>query len=111
MPDSLYRIDTFTVPGGAREAFLAASTRTIALLRTRPGFVRDRWFEKVSGAGRVDVVTMVEWADADSLRDAVEAVRALHAEHGFDAEAFAAVHGIVGSKAVYAARPVAGADA
>lgn len=101
----LYRIDTFTLPEAARAEFVAQSLRTISLLRTLPGFIRDRWFEKVSGPGTVNVVTMVEWQDAASIDNAIPAVRAMHAANGFDAAAFSRAHGIVESKAVYEELP------
>lgn len=100
----LHRIDTFHLPEAARPEFERRSLETIALLRRQPGFIRDTWFEKVAGDGGVNVVTMVEWQDEASIRAAGRAVRAMHAENGFDAAAFARDHGIVESKAVYATR-------
>ena len=100
----LYRIDTFTVPEEARREFAARSVRIIALLRTQPGFVRDHWFEKISGAGAVNVVTLVAWQDVQSIEAAGRTVRALNACDGFDATAFAREHGIIESKAVYEER-------
>ena len=102
----LYRIDTFVLPEPARRKFVEVSRCTIEVLRTQPGFVRHQWFEKISGAGSVDVVTIVEWRDAQSIKSAAQAVRTLHAEMSFDAAAFARMHGILESKAVYAERQV-----
>ena len=99
-----FRIDVFTLPAAAREEFERRSAQTISILRRQPGFVRDSWFEKVSGDGSVDVITMVEWQDESSIRAAGATVRAMHAANGFDAANFARAHGIVESKAVYAPR-------
>jgi heme-degrading monooxygenase HmoA len=100
----LYRIDTFNLPDAARPEFERRAKKTIALLRRQPGFVRDYWFEKVSGDGSVNVVTMVEWQDEASIQSAGQAVRAMHAANGFDAATFARCHGIIESKAVYKSR-------
>jgi heme-degrading monooxygenase HmoA len=103
----LYRIDTFNLPDAARQEFELRSAQTISLLRKQPGFVRDHWFEKVSGSGSVNVITMVAWKDEASIQTAAQAVRAMHAANGFDAAAFALSHGIVESKAVYQPRAMA----
>jgi hypothetical protein len=68
------------------------------------GFVRDLWFEKVSGNGSVNVITMAEWQDEASIRSARQAVEEMHAANGFDPAAFARRHGIIESKAVYKLR-------
>ena len=100
----LYRIDTFSLPEAARPEFELRSSQTIALLRKQPGFVRDHWFEKVSGNGSVDMITMVEWEDAASIDSAGQAARAMHAANGFDAAVFVRQHSIIESKAVYRSR-------
>jgi heme-degrading monooxygenase HmoA len=102
----LYRIDTFSLPEPARAEFERRSRQTIALLRQQPGFIRDRWFEKIAGDGAVDVITIVEWEDEASIRAAGQAARALHAENGFDAAAFFRQNGISDSRAVYEARDI-----
>jgi heme-degrading monooxygenase HmoA len=100
----LYRIDTFNLPDAARAEFERRARETIALLRQQPGFIRADWFEKVSGDGSVNVVTMAEWQDEASIKAAAQVVRAMHAANGFDAAAFTRLHGIVESKAVYRSR-------
>jgi heme-degrading monooxygenase HmoA len=100
----LYRIDSFNLPEAARPEFERRAKQTLALLRQQPGFVRDLWFEKVSGDGSVNVVTMAEWQDEASIRSAGQAVRAMQAATGFDAAAFTRSQGIVESKAVYKLR-------
>ncbi len=108
-----YRIDVFAIPDAARAEFEMRSRQTIALLRQQPGFIRDMWFEKTAGDGTMNVVTMVEWQDEASIREAGQAVRAMHAANGFDAAAFSRQHRITESKAVYMPRDmdIAGADA
>jgi Antibiotic biosynthesis monooxygenase len=100
----LYRIDTFSLPEAARPEFELRSAQTISLLRRQPGFVRDHWFEKVSGHGSVNLITMVEWEDEASIQSAAQVVRAMHSANGFDAADFVQRHGIIESKAVYRSR-------
>ena len=99
-----FRIDAFTVPEAARPEFERRSRQTHALLRQQAGFVRDHWFEKVSGDGTIDVITMVEWRDEASIASAIPVVRAMHAATGFDPAAFCRENGIVANLGVYAGR-------
>jgi len=100
----LYRIDAFNIPDAVRPEFERRALETTTLLRTQPGFVSKRWFEKVFGDGSMNLVTMVEWQDEASIRAAGQAVHAMHAAKGFDPAAFARLNGIVDSKAVYRLR-------
>lgn len=100
----LYRIDSFNLPDAARPQFERRAKETLALLRRQPGFVRDQWFEKVSGEGSFNIVTMVEWEDDTDIQTVAQAVRAMHAENGFDPAAFTRLYGIVESKALYKLR-------
>lgn len=102
---AVFRIDSFQVPSAALPQFRSAAQRSLAVLRSQPGFVRDQWFERIEGTGRFNIVTLVEWQDASFLPVAGAAVRASHEGAGFDPEAFAIQHGIDQSKAVYSAYP------
>lgn len=97
----LYRIDAFNIPDVARPEFERRVLETTTLLRTQPGFISKRWFEKVFGDGSMNLVTIVEWQDEAGIRAAGEVVRAMHEAKGFDPAAFARLNGIVDSKAVY----------
>jgi hypothetical protein len=41
MSETVYRVDKFVVPPGAREEFLEKARRTHALLKAQPGFLQD----------------------------------------------------------------------
>lgn len=101
---SRYRIDKFVVPAGALAEFSGAVQDTHAVLRRQPGFVRDLVLDQVSGPGEFNVVTFVEWADADALAAAVEAVRGFHRSVGFDGRLLAERLGVRGDIGIYAAR-------
>lgn len=101
---SRYRIDKFVVPRAAMAEFSGAVQDTHAVLRRQPGFVRDLILDQVSGPGDFNMVTFVEWADADALAAAVEAVRSFHRSVGFDGRSLAERLGIRGDIGIYAAR-------
>jgi hypothetical protein len=97
----LYRIDKFVVPESALAEFLALVERTHEVLRGQSGFVRDLVLEQVSGPGRFNVVTLVEWSDGASLDGAVDAVRRFHDAAGFDGRSVAARLGVSADIAIY----------
>ncbi len=101
---SRYRIDKFVVPGPAMAEFSSAVLATHEVLRRQPGFVRDLVLDQVSGPGEFNVVTFVEWTDADALAEAVEAVRGFHRSVGFDGRSLTERLGVRGDIGIYAAR-------
>ncbi len=97
----VFRIDSFAVPETALADFTTAVDRSMAVLRTQPGFVRGDRYDKAAGDGRFNLVTVVEWADMSFLPAAAHTVQEAHRLAGFDAAAFIAAHGIADSKAIY----------
>lgn len=106
MSEHVFRIDSFAVPDEALDTFRRNADKTLSLLRQQPGFVRDQVFERVSGPGRFNIVTVVEWMNAEAQAPAAAQVQALHRALGFDGQAFTQQHGIDESKASYVARSV-----
>lgn len=100
MTNPVFRIDSFAVPAAAMADFQAQVSQTLAVLRTQPGFVRDQAFERISGPGRFNIVTMVEWQDEASQAPAIAAVQALHRQLGIDPTTHSRL-GIEDSKANY----------
>jgi heme-degrading monooxygenase HmoA len=70
----VFRVDKFIVPMASRATFITKLRETHELLQRQPGFVRDYILEQVSGPGRYNVVTMVEWEDQAAIDAAKEAV-------------------------------------
>lgn len=97
----LYRVDKFAVPVEARAEFLERVASTHALLRRQEGFVQDFILEQESGPGVFNFVTLVEWDSADAVDRVAAAVRAMHAETGFDRQAFFATSGVTADIANY----------
>lgn len=84
----VYRIDKFAVPEQARGEFLDRVAATHAVLQEQEGFVRDLILEQQSGPGEFNLVTFVEWKDANAIEKASAAVAKFHSETGFDRRAF-----------------------
>src|SRR6266481_8142393 len=74
MSETVYRVDKFVVPTGAREEFLERARRTHALLQAQPGFLQDLILEQSSGPGEFNFVTVVEWASQEAVENARAAV-------------------------------------
>jgi heme-degrading monooxygenase HmoA len=83
MSETVYRVDKFVVPPGAREEFLEKARRTHALLKAQPGFLQDFVLEQSSGPGEFNFVTIVEWAGQEAVENARAAVVTLHREMNF----------------------------
>ena len=90
----LYRLDKFIVPIGLREEFLAKVKSTHQLLRNQSGFIQDFLLEQPLPDETVQIATLVEWQDQQSIDNARHAVMAEHKSSGFNAQAFAEQLGI-----------------
>jgi hypothetical protein len=84
MSATVYRVDKFVVPSGARDEFLERARRTHALLKAQPGFLQDLILEQSSGPGEFNFVTIVEWASQEAVEKARAAVLNLHLEMNFN---------------------------
>ncbi|MFO7304341.1 MAG: antibiotic biosynthesis monooxygenase family protein [Gammaproteobacteria bacterium] len=101
----IYRVDKFVVPQAVRGEFLQKVDATHRILRQQPGFVRDVILEQIAGPGRFNIVTIVEWESQAAIDAAREAVTKVHAENGFNPQAFMARLGVQADIANY--RPTA----
>jgi len=91
---SIFRIDKFAVPAGARDPFLAKIRETHALLDGVDGCLQNLVLEQVSGPGKYNIVTIVEWRDTDALEQAKRAAQMRHQASGFDPATMLAELGI-----------------
>src|SRR6266436_3484409 len=101
MSETVYRVDKFVVPTGAREEFLERARRTHALLKAQPGFLQDLILEQSSGPGEFNFVTVVEWASQEAVENARAAVVKLHGKINFNAQEMFARLGIEADLAYY----------
>jgi heme-degrading monooxygenase HmoA len=97
----IYRVDKFGVSERARAEFTRRVRDTHALLRTLPGFVRDFVLEQSSGAGQFNFVLIVEWDDAESMVNAIDAVAAMHKELNFNPQEMCARLGIRAERGLF----------
>jgi len=93
-PNLRIRIDAFQVPVGSRAEFDAAMRRSLAFLRTLPGFGGHAVYEKSAGPSRFDVVTVATWENQEAVDRAAEQVRAYYGRIGFDPAAAMARWGV-----------------
>jgi heme-degrading monooxygenase HmoA len=102
---SLFRIDSFTVPGESREAFLAQVLETKQFLDKQQGCLQNLLLQHHSGANRFNLVTVVEWESEAAFAQAKEAMMAKRRATGFSPEHFLNTLGIEANMANYATVP------
>ncbi|MGE0453491.1 MAG: antibiotic biosynthesis monooxygenase [Vicinamibacteria bacterium] len=91
---SVFRIDKFAVPAAARARFLEVVSQTHRVLGAVEGCLQNLVLERVSGAGRFNLVTVVEWDSAEALENARQAVAKRHHEMGVNPRELIAELGI-----------------
>jgi quinol monooxygenase YgiN len=107
--DFRYRIDAFQVPEGSRAEFEAAMNRSLAFLRTLPGFRGHAVYVKSAGPSRFDVITVATWESQQAVDRASEQVRAYYGRIGFDPQAAMAGWGVKAELGFF--RPAPGPEA
>lgn len=58
----LYRINKFVVPTAARAQFVELVEKTLEVIRSQDGYVKDLFLEQQAGPGKFNFVTMIEFA-------------------------------------------------
>ena len=104
-PRIQFRVDHFVVPEAAREAFLEASHRNFAFIRTLPGFLGHVILEKSGGPTRFNLSTIAAWESPEAIASAVEKVQAHYQSIGFNPPAFMRELGIEGELGNFDAPP------
>jgi heme-degrading monooxygenase HmoA len=84
LPRQRFRLDSFSIPEAAREAFEAAMKRNLAFIHTLPGFCGHVAFEKRAGDSSFNLVTLAAWESEEALERAGAEVRAHYERIGFD---------------------------
>ena len=88
LSDSLFRIDKFIVPPASMPAFMARLSHVKGQLGSLPGCLQNLVWTQSGGPGEFNVVTLIEWANAEVMGQARVAMEAFHAQENFDTEAF-----------------------
>lgn len=98
---SVYRVDKFVVPAAAHAEFMARVSRIKQMLDDMPGCRQNLVLEQVSGPGAFNVVTIVEWQNAEAMDNARAAVTARYRDMNFDPQETMARLGIKADMANY----------
>ncbi|MCX2724726.1 antibiotic biosynthesis monooxygenase family protein [Roseibium salinum] len=85
---SVFRVDKFTVPLEAREAFLERLKTIRALLEGIDGCRQNLVLEQGSDSGAAKFATIVEWRDQRALETAREKVAAEYRKADFNPQDF-----------------------
>ncbi len=85
---SIFRIDRFVVPADALPAFMERLRFTQQTLDTMPGCKQNLVLKQEGSPGEYDIITLVEWSDAEAIATAKATMQAKYAEEGFDPAAF-----------------------
>ena len=98
---TVFRVDKFHVPESSRRAFIARLRAVHAFLDQSDGCLQNHVLEQVSGSGRYNVVTLVEWRDEASYAAAREAAAARYRAEGAEPQAILADLGIDADLGIY----------
>jgi heme-degrading monooxygenase HmoA len=93
-PDVQFRLDSYHVPAKARAEFEAGVERSVAFLRTLPGFRAHLALAKTSGTSAFNFITIAVWQSREAMANAIRQVRAHYERLGYDPREIAARLGI-----------------
>ncbi|MEO7496136.1 MAG: antibiotic biosynthesis monooxygenase [Massilia sp.] len=97
----VFRVDKFLVPPESLDAFVGQMRHVHTLLDDLPGCRQRRVLTQTAGAGKFNVVTMIEWASAADLARALSVMPARFAKEGFDPKDFVKRLGITADLGIY----------
>jgi heme-degrading monooxygenase HmoA len=98
---SVFRIDRFVVPVNAVPAFIERLHHIQRTLGTMPGCQQNLVLIQKGVSGESNMVTVVEWANVQSMAAAKAAVEKIYAAEGFDPSAFMQKLGVRSDLGVY----------
>jgi heme-degrading monooxygenase HmoA len=98
---SVYRVDKFVVPAAARDEFMVRISAIRQILDDMPGCRQNLVLEQTSSSSEFNVVTIVEWEDADVFEKAKDTVTARYKQMNFNPQELIARLGIKADMANY----------
>ncbi|MBI3778996.1 MAG: antibiotic biosynthesis monooxygenase [Gammaproteobacteria bacterium] len=98
---SVFRIDRFVVSANALPAFIERVHRIQRMLGTMPGCQQNLVLTQTGGSGEFNVVTVVEWENAEAMVAAKKLVQKKYAEEGFDPTTFMQKLGVRADMGLY----------
>jgi len=98
---SVFRIDKFIVPADAQAAFIDQMHHIQRTLGTLPGCLRHMVLTQTGGPGEFNVLTVVEWTDAQAIVAAQDTLQKKFAAEGFDPKSFTQQLGVRSDLGLY----------
>lgn len=80
-------IDKFLVPQTSKNGFDERMNINRNFLKTLPGFIEDKVYERTDEIGDFICITVAVWKSEDAIKKAKEAVQASYQKEGFDMQA------------------------
>lgn len=100
---TVFRVDKFVVPTDALSVFLEKMRSIQRTLRTLPGCRRAMTLNQTGNTGAFNVVTYVEWANAEAVSAAGAAMQRVFESQGFNPASFAQGLGVKADLGFYTA--------
>lgn len=100
-PASVFRVDKFVVPSQSISAFIERIHHVQGMLGELPGCLQKHVLIQTGDSSEFDVVTVVEWANADAVAAAQAVMQKQLASEGFDLQAFRKKLGVRGDSGMY----------
>lgn len=101
VPASVFRVDKFVVPSQSVSAFIERIHHVQRMLGELPGCLQKHVLIQTGDSSEFDVVTVVEWANADAVSAAQAVMEKQLASEGFDLQAFRKKLGVRGDSGMY----------
>lgn len=97
----IFRIDRFIVPTEALPDFMERLRFTQQTLDTVPGCKQNLVLKQEGSPGEFNIITLVEWSDAEAITAAKSTMQAKYTEEGFDPAAFIQKLGVQADMGIY----------
>lgn len=97
----LYRINKFAVPASARAEFVDLVEKTLVVIRSQDGYVKDLFLEQHAGPGKYNFCTMIEFESEAFAPKVAAAIADFDTRLGVDRTALMARLGVETDSASY----------
>ncbi|MEI3854178.1 MULTISPECIES: hypothetical protein [Ensifer] len=97
----LYRINKFAVPTAARAQFVELVEKTLAVIRSQDGYVKDLFLEQHAGPGKFNFCTVIEFESEAFAPKVAAAIGEFDRGLGIDREALMEKLGVQTDSASY----------
>lgn len=99
-------IDTFIIPRGSKDAFLARARRVQDFVKTLPGFIEGFVYEQCNnGESQHHILTIAVWESEEAIEHAKRAVAEKNHQQGINLQEVTTQLGIELTRAVYDRTP------